>query len=606
MKLLLLVTQEKQIDNKDNKTNMSDKSREIESSSKLQSLPTNIEKKEELCLLPNKFLSDDTKCPLKSKYIVNNGTENEQHIDLKYALRPLWYSVIFILCYQALEPLAYYGVSSTETEFLLGNYNQNNKTWGPHFEAADASTLSSITQGLSFTAPIIGGLIADGFLGDFRTILLAGTVFYLPGLVLISLSTFPGLLGTTFNSDALLTGLIALMPLGMGLNKACMNAFGAKQFHPVLQSSKLEQYFVFLYVAVNIGGLLGTIIIPVLAQIDLVAAYLIPVSSLLLGLIMFLVGSGRYIKTPPQRATITNMFEIIGQYMVCKPLDSSKISNGGHQQDAFVDGIKRLFSVVPVGLLVVPFTMAYVSTFSVTVVQGSAMKPVGLIDASVMQVFNPIFVLIFGCLVGNLLYPSLAKHDIKIKTTSKFAIGTLCGALFFGYSWLIDFFMKAAYENDESQISIMYQIPAYMFIAVGEVFAVTASYEVAFAIAPKEQKSLCSGINLFVTTGLANFICVGLNQIFASWFPSDSSSSSINDYANSQMGLYFMVLLVIQLIGIGINLIPFVRNWVERLRKDASDAETTDASSAAIDDDISERTTSSSSVHADLELQSVA
>ena len=29
---------------------------------------------------------------------------------------------------------------------------------------------------------------------------------------------------------------------------------------------------------------------------------------------------------------------------------------------------------------------------------------------------------------------------------------------------------------------------AYMFIAAGEVFAVSASYEVAFAIAPKEQK----------------------------------------------------------------------------------------------------------------------
>jgi hypothetical protein len=35
-----------------------------------------------------------------------------------------------------------------------------------------------------------------------------------------------------------------------------------------------------------------------------------------------------------------------------------------------------------------------------------------------------------------------------------------------------------------------YQIPAYKFIAGGETFAISASYEMAFAIVPKKQKTL--------------------------------------------------------------------------------------------------------------------
>jgi len=66
------------------------------------------------------------------------------------------------------------------------------------------------------------------------------------------------------------------------------------------------------------------------------------------------------------------------------------------------------------------------------------MKPLGLLDASAMQCFNPIF---------------------------KFAYGTILGALFFAWSWLVDRLMKDAYFNhDGSQLSILYQIPAKLHL----------------------------------------------------------------------------------------------------------------------------------------------
>ena len=403
-------------------------------------LPNDVSSSTQLAYLPDKFLSDDKNRPLKYIYTINKDTENEQHIDLKYALKPILYSVVFILLFQALEPLAFYGIVTTETQYLLGSYNK--LSWGPSLSASQASTFESITQGVAFSAPLIGGIIADGLLGDFNTIIMSVTCLYLPGLLLIALTTFPGILGSDFNYAALKASLLVLMPIGMGFNKACMNAFGAKQFHPILQSSMLEQYFVFLYVTVNAGGLVGNMGIAVLAQMNIQVAYLIPVCSLLIGLLVFWIGSNRYVKAPPQPTTIKNTLKLIGQKFVCKSLDASKKSNGGGHPDSFVQGVKRLIQIVPVAFLVIPFSIAYESTYSVLVIQGTAMRSLGMMDASFMQCFNPIFVLIFGYLIGNILYPYLTKHNIKISTTHKFAYGTTFGALFLGWSWIIDRFMK--------------------------------------------------------------------------------------------------------------------------------------------------------------------
>lgn len=79
-----------------------------------------------------------------------------------------------------------------------------------------ASSYTSTSIGIAYTAPFIGGIIADGFLGDYWSIIVGVIFFYIPGLVLISLTTFPGLLGASFNMNVLTAGLLALMPIGTG------------------------------------------------------------------------------------------------------------------------------------------------------------------------------------------------------------------------------------------------------------------------------------------------------------------------------------------------------------------------------------------------------
>jgi hypothetical protein len=118
----------------------------------------------------------------------------------------------------------------------------------------------------------------------------------------------------------------------------------------------------------------------------MVAAYSIPFVSMLLGYILFLCMSKRFVKRAPEKTALFNTLKIIGKQAACKPFDASKQSNGGLLTDHFVDGVKRLLQIIPVALLVLPFYVVYGYR------EGEAMKQVGVFDATLMNNFDSLSV----------------------------------------------------------------------------------------------------------------------------------------------------------------------------------------------------------------------
>ena len=126
-----------------------------------------------------------------------------------------------------------------------------------------------------------------------------------------------------------------------------------------------------------------------------------------------------------------------------------------------------------------PFTIGSIFVYSVTIIQASVMKPVGVIGPSVISCLYPCFRRYFW--IPHWKHPVsglIAKHRYRLTTTHRSAIGNIPASFFYGWLWLVDRRITYAYENDGSQISILYQIPCYAaIIAAGEVFAMTASFE---------------------------------------------------------------------------------------------------------------------------------
>mmetsp|Transcript_3945 Transcript_3945/g.7583 ORF Transcript_3945/g.7583 Transcript_3945/m.7583 type:complete len:675 (+) Transcript_3945:270-2294(+) len=505
-------------------------------------LPNNVGSVDQLDILPEECLSGDKDRPLR-------------HVDelgevSYYSLQPMLYSVVIILFVELVERFSFYGINYTQTSYLTGAYNRN---WNADMEAVSASSYVSISVAVAYTTPFIGAFLADSLLGDYLTIFTGALGFYLPGLFLIALTTIPRMLGDKFNLHALKLGLLLLWPAGTGIVKSVVNVFGAKQFHPILQTSMIESYYVNFYMCINIGALVGGIVIPLIAQHNVTVAYFLPTCVLTLGVMIFAMGSTRYVKSKPK----------------------GSLFGKKHKSLQPTGDTIPLFVIFRISLLIIPFNIAYSQMATTFIVQGTVMeKGFGWIDAACMNNADALSVLFFGRVIGTHFYPALAKRGIKIPTTYKFAIGSTLGALAIAWALLVEYRIHKEYEATKEKISILWQAVSYVLIGSGEIFAVSAAYEVAFTASPPEKKALASAINLFCVGSLPNVICIMLYHACRKCFINSHGTASIThlkDYATANVGGYFFILLLIAISGIIINLLPQVREFVESIEERATD-----------------------------------
>jgi dipeptide/tripeptide permease len=307
---------------------------------------------------------------------------------------------------------------------------------------------------VAYTTPFLGALLADNILGEYITIFIGSVLCYIPGLLLIALTTIPNFLGRDFNASAVQWGLLVLWPIGTGMVKACVNVFGAKQFHPILQSSLIETYYVNFYMCINIGALTGGIVVPIVAQWNITVAYFIPVCILALGVGLFAAGSAKYVKPKPKH----DLHYVMTEISKAVGLNKSRRSKKHRMQSNPSDSKVGIGTIALVSGLVVPFNVAYAQMATSFILQGTVMKNFYLVDAPMMNNADAISVLAFGYLIGNVIYPALNERQIKIPTTYKFAIGSAFGAAALGCAILTDYAIHREYERSGEAITVLWQV----------------------------------------------------------------------------------------------------------------------------------------------------
>ena len=550
-------------------------------------IATNVCRPEQLVHLPPECLSTlDPRRPLQ--HFHEDGVTVST-----YALQPMMYSVFVILLMEGIERFAFYGINYTQTSYLTGEYNND---WNANMDAISASSYVSISVAVAYTTPFIGAYLADQWWGDYRTILVGILGFYLPGITLIALTTIPGLLvssrangsevvvddakvmESSFNGTALAFGLLVLWPTGTGIVKSVVNVFGAKQFHPLLQSSLIESYYVNFYMCINIGALIGGIVVPLWAQSNVTMAYFLPLILLTVGMTVFIFQSPRFVCSKPKRSDTTDR---LLQFICCgcyRKKNTKRKTNNYYTHSTSSTSTDQIpiSAIFRISLLVVPFNIVYSQMSTTFIVQGTVMKKTfyNLIDAACMNNADAIAVLIFGHVIGTIMYPYLASRNIKIPTTYKFAIGSAFGAASIMWALMVEYWIISTYQQTGERISILWQGISYILIGAGEIFAVSAAYEVAFKASPPEQKVLFSAVNLFCIGGLPSVVCIVLYQLCVPWFQNSDGNmniSHIKEYSTAHINKYFWLLLVLSIFGTFINLLPGIRDFVENIEDRATD-----------------------------------
>ncbi|XP_064556404.1 peptide transporter family 1 isoform X2 [Drosophila montana] len=351
-------------------------------------------------------------------------------------------SVAFIISNEFCERFNYYGMRAILVLYLTHKLGYDEET---------ATVLFHVFTMLVYIFPLVGALIADGWLGKYSTILYLSVVYSL-GAMIVAFGAIP-IAGMPVKVVTIV-GLL-LIAVGTGGIKPCVSAFGGDQFQLPAQAVDLAKFFSLFYFAINAGSMISTTVTPILradvycfGEEDCYSlAFGVPAVLMIVSMVIFVAGKRRYKLHPPSgnmifgvSQCITNAYKGWRHNRMDKPmvhfLDYATPVVG--QQ--MVYETKCLTKIL---LLYVPFPIFWALsdqqgsrwTFQATHMDGSILGY--QIKPDQMQVVNPLLILAFIPLFDYLIYPLLARVGIK-RPLQKLSIGLLLAA--FG------FFLSAAVE----------------------------------------------------------------------------------------------------------------------------------------------------------------
>ncbi|MBI1967459.1 MAG: peptide MFS transporter [Gemmatimonadetes bacterium] len=174
------------------------------------------------------------------------------------------------------ERFSYYGMRA----FLILYMTASVANGGLGFDDRHAATVYGNYVGSVWLTPILGGLIADRFLGQYKSVLVGGIIIALGHFTLAfkTLSTFYG-------------GLV-LIVIGTGLLKPNVSALVGSLYET--GDERRDAGFSIFYMGINLGAFIGPIIAGYLAQrVDWHLGFAAAGVGMTLGLIQYLVGKRR-------------------------------------------------------------------------------------------------------------------------------------------------------------------------------------------------------------------------------------------------------------------------------------------------------------------------
>ena len=168
---------------------------------------------------------------------------------------------------------------------------------------ADSSSVHQIFTLLSFACCFLGGILAESYLGRYRTIFIFAAI-YAAGCGLTAVAAIP----TAERLPLFLIGILLLVAPGTGGIKPNISTFGADQIDPDSPESeqRKESFFMYLYLTVNLGcviafGFLANIATggfpPLVPKEDgFLCAYVVMALLMAVALFVFVTGTPWYVK----------------------------------------------------------------------------------------------------------------------------------------------------------------------------------------------------------------------------------------------------------------------------------------------------------------------
>ncbi|KAK9806330.1 hypothetical protein WJX72_010466 [[Myrmecia] bisecta] len=216
----------------------------------------------------------------------------------------------FILGNEFCERLAFYGLSTNLVIYL---------TTVMGARPANAATNLMLFEGTCYLTPILGAWLADSLWGRYRTILVFSGIYFVGMFMLAITAWVPGLTPgpedtASVLQNGLLYGALYIVALGTGGIKPNVSAFGADQFDESDPQDRKEKksFFNWFYLAINVGSLLAvSVVVYIQESVGWAIGFAIPAVCMLLAILTFVSGSGKYTHVEPTESPMTRVVKVL-------------------------------------------------------------------------------------------------------------------------------------------------------------------------------------------------------------------------------------------------------------------------------------------------------
>ncbi|KAA8516366.1 hypothetical protein F0562_016659 [Nyssa sinensis] len=248
----------------------------------------------------------------EEKWVCDSSADHKGRVPLR-ASTGVWRASLFIIAIEFSERLSYFGIATSLILYLTKVIHQDLKT---------AAKSVNYWSGVTTTMPLLGGFLADAYLGQFSTVLVSSVV-YLLGLMLLTMSRLvPSLKPCDTNHcdetrrihEVVFFLAIYLISIGTGGHKPSLESFGANQFdddHSKERRKKMS-FFNWWNFGLCSGLLLGvTVIVYVQDHAGWGVSYLILTAIMASTIVIFCAGRPFYRYRMPTGSPLTPMLQVL-------------------------------------------------------------------------------------------------------------------------------------------------------------------------------------------------------------------------------------------------------------------------------------------------------
>ncbi len=437
----------------------------------------------------------------------------------------------YIIGNEAAERFSFYGMKAILYLYLT-KYIVDAAGVSAVYDKEDATALLHLFVAAAYLFPIVGGPLADFYLGKYRVILWLSWAYCLGHLSLAAIDGRNGLwLG------------LALIAIGAGGIKPCVSSHVGDQFGQGNQHL-ISRIFRWFYFVINVGALTAMFCIPRTRDIFLSPengqAYLkyvlpadwlnailphfsptlahhvafgIPGVLMLLATIVFWMGRNKFVHIPPSTDEFMKELEpILERAPFLKyfpPIMFVAIFMNPENRRA-------ILKLLPLFAFIVVFWALFDQTMSTWVEQATHMNLTVLrwrdwewkVLPDETQTLNPLFVLMFIPLLDFVVFPALSKV-VQLSALRRVSVGLFLASMAFAVSGFIQM------EIDQNFTPwVLWLVFPYAIITVAEVLVSTTCLEFSYTQAPNRLKSIIMSLYLLSVFG-GNLLTSGVNWMIS-------------------------------------------------------------------------------------------